>query len=104
MTITAKQVQDLRKISGAGMMECKAALSESNGIIDEAFKILRTSPDKLKLISDYYKAVFHLANYPGRETEDLLLKLIGSKANDQSIAIAKRKAVEVLAILDKPSI
>ncbi len=41
MTITAKQVQDLRKMSGAGMMECKAALTESNGIIDEAFKILR---------------------------------------------------------------
>ena len=41
MTITAKQVQDLRKMSGAGMMECKAALSESNGIIDDAFKILR---------------------------------------------------------------
>ena len=41
MAITAKQVQDLRKMSGAGMMECKAALSESNGAIDEAFKILR---------------------------------------------------------------
>ena len=41
MTITAKQVQDLRKMSGAGMMECKAALSESNGVIDDAFKILR---------------------------------------------------------------
>ena len=41
MTITAKQVQDLRKMSGAGMMECKAALSESNGVVDEAFKILR---------------------------------------------------------------
>jgi len=41
MTITAKQVQDLRKMSGAGMMECKAALSESNGVIDEAFKLLR---------------------------------------------------------------
>ena len=41
MTITAKQVQDLRRMSGAGMMECKAALSESNGIIDDAFKILR---------------------------------------------------------------
>jgi len=41
MTITAKQVQDLRKISGAGMMECKSALSQSNGDIDEAFKILR---------------------------------------------------------------
>ena len=41
MIITAKQVQDLRKMSGAGMMECKAALSESNGVLDEAFKILR---------------------------------------------------------------
>tara|TARA_B100001996_G_scaffold370700_1_gene345274 strand:- start:679 stop:1509 length:831 start_codon:yes stop_codon:yes gene_type:complete len=41
MTITAKQVQDLRKMSGAGMMECKAALSESNGEIEQAFKILR---------------------------------------------------------------
>ena len=41
MMITAKQVQDLRKMSGAGMMECKAALSESNGEIDQAFKILR---------------------------------------------------------------
>ena len=41
MTITAKQVQDLRKISGAGIMDCKAALSKSNGVIDEAFKILR---------------------------------------------------------------
>ena len=41
MTITAKQVQDLRKMSGAGMMECKVALSESNGVIDHAFKILR---------------------------------------------------------------
>lgn len=41
MKISAKQVQDLRIMSGAGMMECKAALSESSGKIDEAFKILR---------------------------------------------------------------
>ena len=41
MSITAKQVQDLRKMSGAGMMECKSALSQSNGEIEQAFKILR---------------------------------------------------------------
>tara|TARA_B100000029_G_scaffold404691_1_gene404770 strand:- start:99 stop:929 length:831 start_codon:yes stop_codon:yes gene_type:complete len=41
MTITAKQVHELRKMSGAGMMECKAALSQSNGEIEQAFKILR---------------------------------------------------------------
>ena len=41
MTISAKEVQELRKISGAGMMECKTALSESKGDLNEAFKLLR---------------------------------------------------------------
>mgnify|MGYP001482446824 CR=1 FL=1 len=41
MSISAKEVQELRKISGAGMMECKTALSEANGNIDNAFKLLR---------------------------------------------------------------
>ncbi len=41
MTVSAKEVQELRKISGAGMMECKSALNDSNGDIKKAFKILR---------------------------------------------------------------
>ena len=41
MAVSAKEVQELRKISGAGMMECKTALSESNGDLDLAFKLLR---------------------------------------------------------------
>ena len=41
MTITAKQVQDLRKMSGAGMMECKSALSDSDGDLTKAFRLLR---------------------------------------------------------------
>ena len=41
MTISAKEVQELRKMSGAGMMECKSALNESNGDIKEAIKLLR---------------------------------------------------------------
>ena len=41
MTVSAKEVQELRKISGAGMMECKSALSDANGNMDEAFKLLR---------------------------------------------------------------
>ena len=39
--VTAKQVQDLRKMSGAGMMDCKNALAESDGNLDDAFKWLR---------------------------------------------------------------
>ena len=41
MSITAKQVQDLRKMSGAGMMDCKTALTENNSDIDLAFQWLR---------------------------------------------------------------
>ena len=41
MVISAKEVQELRKMSGAGMMECKLALSDSGGDISKAFKILR---------------------------------------------------------------
>ena len=41
MTVSAKEVQELRKMSGAGMMECKSALSDSGGDIAQAFKLLR---------------------------------------------------------------
>ena len=41
MTVSAKEVQELRKMSGAGMMECKSALSEASGNLDKAFKLLR---------------------------------------------------------------
>src|SRR5215831_20692303 len=41
MTITAAEVKKLRDATGAGMMECKAALTEANGSFDEATTILR---------------------------------------------------------------
>ena len=40
-TITADQVKQLRDRTGAGMMECKAALAEAGGNIDEAITLLR---------------------------------------------------------------
>src|SRR4051812_44676132 len=41
MAITADQVKKLRDATGAGMMECKAALVEANGSLDDATTILR---------------------------------------------------------------
>ena len=41
MEITAALVKKLRDATGAGMMECKAALTEANGNLDEATTILR---------------------------------------------------------------
>ena len=40
-TISAAQVKQLRDKTGAGMMECKAALAEANGNIDDAVTLLR---------------------------------------------------------------
>ena len=41
MEITASMVKDLRERTGTGMMECKSALVEAKGDIDEAIAILR---------------------------------------------------------------
>jgi uridylate kinase len=41
MTITAKEVKELRERTGAGMMECKAALVEANGDMEAAIDLLR---------------------------------------------------------------
>ena len=74
MIITAKQVQDLRKISGAGVMECKGALSESNGDVDKAFKILREKG---------------IAKAEKKSSRDANEGLIGIKINDYGAVIVE---------------
>lgn len=41
MTITAGMVKELRELTGAGMLDCKKALTETNGNIEEAVEYLR---------------------------------------------------------------
>ncbi len=41
MAVTAKQVKELRDITGAGMLDCKKALEETNGDIEKAVVLLR---------------------------------------------------------------
>lgn len=56
MEISAATVMKLRKMSGQGMMDCKAALNEADGDIDKAMEILRK------------KGLATLAKRAGRET------------------------------------
>jgi len=56
--ISASAVVQLRKMSGQGMMDCKKALEEANGDIDEAMKILRK------------KGLATLAKRAGRDTSE----------------------------------
>ena len=41
MEINVEMVKSLREVTGAGMMECKKALQEANGDVEQAKKILR---------------------------------------------------------------
>ncbi len=43
MSITAAMVKDLRERTGAGMMECKKALTETNGDMEAAIDLMRKS-------------------------------------------------------------
>lgn len=61
MSIDAKMVADLRARTGAGIMDCKKALSESNGNVDEAVDFLRK------------KGLASAAKKAGRETKEGLV-------------------------------
>ena len=47
MAITAADVNKLRKATGAGMMDCKKALTEADGNFEEAIDVLRKRGQKV---------------------------------------------------------
>ncbi|MAZ94147.1 MAG: elongation factor Ts [Lentimicrobiaceae bacterium] len=47
MKITAQQVNELRKSTGAGMMDCKKALVETEGDMEKAIDVLRKKGQKV---------------------------------------------------------
>ena len=47
VNIKAAEVNDLRKMTGAGMMDCKKALIESDGDVEKAIDILRKKGQKI---------------------------------------------------------
>jgi len=49
MSIKASDVKELRDKTGAGMMDCKKALTESNGDFEKAIEILRLKGQKLSI-------------------------------------------------------
>lgn len=63
-TISAKQVKELRDRTGAGMMECKKALTETGGDIDAAVELLRVRlGDKALKVSDREATEGTVASY-----------------------------------------
>ena len=52
MNITAAQVNELRQMTGAGMMDCKKALVECNGDKQAAIDYLRKKGQKILYIKN----------------------------------------------------
>ena len=65
---------------------------------EDAINILKKPISEVNLSADYYKAVFHLADFPCKESETVLLDFIKSDSEQLEFKIAKRKAIEVLAL------
>ncbi len=61
MEVTATMVKELREMTGAGMMDCKAALAETAGDMEKAVDVLRT------------KGLADLAKKAGRATNEGLI-------------------------------
>ena len=72
MSISAELVKELREKTGVGFMECKSALQESKGDMEEAITILRK------------RGLASLAKKSGRETKD---GLIGSYIHNGKIGV-----------------
>ncbi|HEX9655210.1 MAG TPA: translation elongation factor Ts [bacterium] len=62
MSISADKVKQLRELTGAGIMECKSALTETNGDIESAIELLRK------------KGVASAQKRAGRETKEGLVE------------------------------
>ena len=75
MAITASAVQELRKITNAGMMACKKALTETDGDMDTAVKLLRE------------KGIVKSAGRSDRETSEGLIAVHVSENADSGVLV-----------------
>ena len=76
MAITAQDVNKLRQMTGAGMMDCKAALTEANGDFDAAIEILRKKGQKIS------------EKRADRETTEGIVFVQANEQNTEAVLIA----------------
>jgi elongation factor Ts len=76
MAITAKEVNQLRQMTGAGMMDCKKALVEAEGDYDKAIELLRKKGQKVS------------ASRSGRETTEGIILVKTNDDQTEGILIA----------------
>jgi elongation factor Ts len=76
MAISAQDVNKLRKMTGAGMMDCKKALTEANGDFEKAIEILRKKGQKIS------------ASRADKEASEGSVFILGNPEDTRSVLVA----------------
>lgn len=83
--VTAAMIKDLREKSGAGMLDCKKALEESNGDLDAAVDWLRA------------KGLSKAAKKSGRTTAEGLVAIASSADNKRAVVVEVNSETDFVA-------
>jgi elongation factor Ts len=89
MAITAAQVKELREMTGAGMMDCKKALSATEGDMDKAVEFLRE------------KGLATAQKKANRIAAEGLVKVIVSDDNKKAVAVEVNAETDFVAKNEK---
>ena len=89
MAITAKQVKELREMTGAGMMDCKKALTATEGDFDKAIEFLRE------------KGLATAEKKAGRVAAEGLVKVIVSDDKKKAVAVEVNAETDIVAKNEK---
>jgi len=89
MAITAGMVKELREMSGAGMMDCKKALTATNGDMDKAMEFLRE------------KGLATAQKKAGRIAAEGIVKLVVSEDMKEAVAVEVNAETDFVAKNEK---
>ena len=89
MAITAGMVKELREMTGAGMMDCKKALTETDGDMDKAIEFLRE------------KGLATAQKKAGRIAAEGLVKVIVSDDGKKAVAVEVNAETDFVAKNEK---
>ena len=89
MAITAKQVKELREMTGAGMMDCKKALTATEGDFDKAIEFLRE------------KGLATAEKKSGRIAAEGLVKVLVSEDGAKAVAVEVNAETDFVAKNEK---
>ena len=89
MAITAKQVKELREMTGAGMMDCKKALTATEGDFDKAIEFLRE------------KGLATAEKKAGRIAAEGIVKVLVSEDGNKAVAVEVNAETDFVAKNEK---